>query len=199
MINQANFFKTIRTTLFNGELSQTQVDGISAIVTGWQQTAATDLQQLAYILGTVYHEAGKGMYPVREGFTTTNQQAVQYVTDLYKRRGISRNYALPDPATGQSYYGRGFVQITWKGNYATFEKLLHLPLVDNPDLALKTNVSAAIAIKGMCGGLFTGKKLSDYFNDNTCDWVNARRIINGTDRAKLIAGYAQNFHTALTS
>jgi len=197
-MNQTNFFNSIRESLFGGQLSQSQTDGINTLLTEWQQAAGTDIRQLAYILGTVYHEAGKGMYPVREGFAATNQQAVQYVTDLYKRRGISRNYALPDPQTSQSYYGRGFVQITWKGNYSTFEKLLHVPLVDNPDLALKPSVSAAIAVRGMIGGLFTGKKLSDYFNANNCDWINARRIINGTDRAELIAGYAQKFHNALT-
>ena len=198
-MNQTNFFSSIRESLFGGQLSQTQVDGINALLTEWQQLQGTDEHQLAYILGTVYHEAGKGMYPVREGFTATNAQAVQYVTDMYKRRGISRNYAIPDPATGQSYYGRGFVQITWKGNYATFEKLLHMPLIDNPDLALKTSVSAAIAVRGMTEGLFTGKKLSNYFNADSCDWVNARRIINGTDRAETIAAYAQKFYTALNA
>jgi len=49
----------------------------------------------------------------------------------------------------------------------------------------------------MMRGLFTGKKLNDYFNANTCDWLNARRIINGTDHAELIAGYAQKFYNAL--
>lgn len=196
-MDHTRFFNTIRTLLFDGQLSQKQVDGINALLTEWQQNKGTDMRQLAYILATVYHEAGKGMDPVREGFSATNQQAIQYVTGLFRRGAISRNYALPDTTTGQSYYGRGFVQITWKGNYSTFEKLLHLPLVANPDLALKPDVSAAIAIRGMMSGLFTGKKLSDYFNANTSDWLNARRIINGTDRAELIAGYAQKFHNAL--
>lgn len=197
-MNQTIFFNSIRASLFGGQLSQTQVDGINTLLTCWREAGGTDIRQLAYILGTVYHEAGKGLHPVREGFVATNQQAVQYVTEMYKRRGISRNYALPDPQTGQSYYGRGFVQITWKGNYSTFEKLLHVPLVDNPDLALKPGISAAIAVRGMIGGLFTGKKLSDYFNANNCDWINARRIINGTDRAEQVAENAQKFHNALT-
>ena len=196
-MDQTKFFNSIRTLLFGDQLSQKQVEGINALLAEWQQNKGTDMRQLAYILATVYHEAGKGMYPVREGFSTTNQQAIQYVTGLFKQGAISRNYALPDTTTGQSYYGRGFVQITWKGNYSTFEKLLHLPLVANPDLALKPSVSAAIAVRGMMRGLFTGKKLNDYFNANTCDWLNARRIINGTDHAELIAGYAQKFYNAL--
>lgn len=198
-MNAANFFTAIRSSLFSGALSVHQVESINAILASWVKHNGTDQRQLAYILGTVYHEAGKGMYPVREGFSATNAEAVQYVTRMFNHRQISKNYALPDPVTGQSYYGRGFVQITWKWNYAAFEKLLNIPLVANPDLALQVDTSADIAVIGMQKGVFTGKKLSDYFNAHTSDWLNARRIINGTDRAQLIAGYAQKFYSALTA
>jgi putative chitinase len=51
-------------------------------------------------------------------------------------------------------------------------------------------------ITGILKGLFTEKKLSDYLNKDT-DWINARRIINGLDKAELIAVYAKKFYTAL--
>jgi hypothetical protein len=50
---------------------------------------------------------------------------------------------------------------------------------------------------GMRKGIFTGKKFADYFSANKTDWVNARRIINGTDKARLIAEYAQDFYDFL--
>ena len=50
---------------------------------------------------------------------------------------------------------------------------------------------------GMYQGFFTGRKLSDYINDTKKDYVNARRIINGTDRAQ-IADYATSFEQVLT-
>jgi hypothetical protein len=50
---------------------------------------------------------------------------------------------------------------------------------------------------GMEKGLYTGKKLSDYINQSRCDYVQSRRIINGMDRAKLIADYAVFFETIL--
>jgi putative chitinase len=63
-------------------------------------------------------------------------------------------------------------------------------------------MSVPIAIKimfyGMTKGTFTGKMLSDYFNEETEDWVNARKIINGLDKAELIAGYAKDFYIGLT-
>ncbi|MGL5034116.1 MAG: hypothetical protein ACRC6M_09990, partial [Microcystaceae cyanobacterium] len=55
------------------------------------------------------------------------------------------------------------------------------------------DVSLFIIINGMKDGIFTSKKLSDYIAGSRVDFVNARRIINGTDRADLIAGYAQQW------
>ena len=51
---------------------------------------------------------------------------------------------------------------------------------------------------GMINGRFTGKKLSDYFNPTAASWINARRIINGLDKANLIAGYAQQYYAAIS-
>jgi hypothetical protein len=62
----------------------------------------------------------------------------------------------------------------------------------DPDTAYK------IMSLGMYQGLFTGRKLSDYINDTKKDYVNARRIINGTDRAQMIADYATSFEQVLT-
>ena len=45
-------------------------------------------------------------------------------------------------------------------------------------------------IYGFINGSFTGKKLSDYIEGDKLDFYNARRIINGMDKAKLISDYA---------
>ena len=46
-------------------------------------------------------------------------------------------------------------------------------------------------------GDFTGKKLSDYIKPGSVDYVNARRIVNGTDCAEQIADYASKYEDAL--
>jgi putative chitinase len=46
-------------------------------------------------------------------------------------------------------------------------------------------------------GRFTGRKLVDYFSDPHTDYVDARKIINGLDKANLIAGYARKFQALL--
>jgi hypothetical protein len=83
------------------------------------------------------------------------------------------------------------VQLTWRDNYAKYG------LEKTPDKALEWESSLFVLFDGMIKGLFTGKKLDDYINDNKRDYINARRIINGTDRAKEIAQIADAYRTAL--
>lgn len=97
--------------------------------------------------------------------------------------GSSKSYA--------PFFGRGFVQLTHKYNYDKYG------IGDNADAALEPNLAAYILVDGMSKGVFTGKKLSDYINSNKKDYVNARRIVNGTDRAQLIANYAEQIESSL--
>jgi putative chitinase len=71
-------------------------------------------------------------------------------------------------------------------------------LYKNPDLALEVRYAIPIMFIGMKAGLFTGKKFADYFNPTKEDWVNARRMINGTDKAHLIAGHAKKYYSAIS-
>lgn len=191
------FFDSIRDTLFDGKLSQGQVDSINIILCECTNLEVTDKRWVAYILATAYHEVGPKLQPVREGFCKTNQCAITHVTKLYNKGKISVNYALPKP-NGNSYYGRGFVQLTWDYNYKKAGSILGIDLYNNPDLALHEHIAAKILVMGMHEGWFTKSKLSDFFNENTTNWTNARRIINGMDKAKKIEGYAIKFYKAIT-
>lgn len=174
------FFDDIRRTLFR-KLSQKQVEGTKVILDEWERRELTDPRWLAYILATAYHETAHTMQPICE-----------------YGRGKGRAYGKRDPATGHIYFGRGFVQLTWKRNYAKAGREIGVDLVNHPDKALEPGIAAAILIEGMVDGWFTTHKLSDYFGE-TSDWINARRIVNGLDRAELIAGHAAKFHDALTA
>ena len=141
----------------------------------------TNLRQLSYVLATAYHES-----------------AFTWRTDIREiGRGNGKSYGKTDPETGQAYYGRGLCQLTWKYNYTKFSDILNADLVNNPDLALEMENSVSILMIGMRDGLFTCHKLSNYFNDSLTDWVNARRIVNGTDCANAIAANAMKFYSAL--
>ena len=178
---------------FSGKMNDTQADCLSGFTTAYIIYNSVlgrhvPVSWLAYILATTYHETAATMQPIEE-----------------YGKGAGRPYGEPDPETGQVYDGRGYVQLTWKDNYqkaqdevVDFRTMKHdVPLVMQPDLAMTQWVAAQVAINGMAEGWFTGKKLSDYLTDTMTDYVNARRIINGTDKAQTIAAYAIEVEDAL--
>jgi putative chitinase len=187
-INRKFFFDHIRGILFSS-LSQKQVDGMTAILDQWESNKGKqDDRWLAYMLATVYHETDKKF-----------QGIVEYGPDSYfKKYDGRKDLGNTEPGDGLRFKGRGFVQITGRKNYTNFGKILGIDLVDYPELALELDNCVKIMFYGMTNGTFTGKKLADYFSPTKEDWVNARRIINGTDKANLIAGHAKNFYAAIS-
>ncbi|MGL4758558.1 MAG: glycoside hydrolase family 19 protein, partial [Patescibacteria group bacterium] len=91
------------------------------------------------------------------------------------------------------YYGRGYVQLTHKFNYQKYSNKLGIDLVANPDKVMEPDISLFIIVDGMKNGIFTGKKLSDFITTHHTDFAGARRIVNGTNRANLIASYARTW------
>ncbi len=149
------------------KLSASQKQGYDFIVKKWDESPHEDARWLAYMLATAYHETAHTMQPVTE-----------YGSKEYLR---SKKY--------WPYIGRGYVQLTWKSNYEKYG------IAATPEKALDPEFAAHIMIDGMTKGIFTGRKLSQYFNDHTEDPINARRIINGIDRAEKIADYYLEFLT----
>ena len=196
-VNRAKFFTAFRSQF--GDFNKSQVQGYDAIFDYWDKSDLTDKRWLAYVLATAFHETGENMQPVREGFCSSDQGSINAVTDIFNRGIIDENYALPKE-NGKSYFGRGLVQITWDYNYKNLGQAIGIgnQLYDNPSLALDMDIAVKILFKGMVDGLYTGKSLRMYFSEDSTDWVNARRIINGTDKADLIAGYGQKFFQCLS-
>jgi hypothetical protein len=189
MIDRKKFFDGIRQGPFPGKLRQGQVDGCTIILDEWERRALTDLRWLAYMLATVYWETDFTMQPIKES------GGLKYLK--------SKKY--------YPYYGRGYVQLTWQANY---KRMWDLYVEHSGHTARRWDVfpddvmipmnAIWILFEGMLRaesfrGDFTGKSLEDYFNDDTCDWIGARRIINGTDRAREIAGFAKQFYGDLVA
>lgn len=201
------FYDAVR-PLFGGRLTQHQVDGMKRIVEYGEEWGYTP-EDLAYILATAKHETGDWMQPIREGAhrfgpTYTDASAKRAVASIHAKGIISTNYALPSGPYGQSYYGRGLVQITWYDNYQKFAHILGVPLDKNPDLALEWGHALDILFLGMRDGVFTGKKLADC--TFPAEFKQARVIVNadshkkwgGTERIDdRLARYARTFLEAL--
>jgi hypothetical protein len=148
-----------------------------------------DVRWAAYMLATIKHECADRWRPIEE---------------FGKGRG--RPYGEPvilADADGtqftNTYYGRGFVQLTWKFNYDKVGRALGLGngLLLHPEHALEPTTAYKIMSFGMRQGFFTAKKFSDYIHEQACDYFQARRIINGLDQAEKIQGYAQKLEAVL--
>ncbi len=173
-MNRTAFFDATR-PMFGGALSQKQVDGIEALLAA---TATLPVSHRAYLLATAKHETADTMQPIAE-----------------YGKGKGRPYGKPGKY-GQPQYGRGYVQLTWDANYEKADKALGLngALLRDFDLAMQPTVAAQILVRGCSEGWFTGKRLGDYLPG---DYRGARRVVNGSDKADLIADYAKKFEAAL--
>jgi len=211
------FFAAIRVAPFGGVISESEIDGTSAILTAWADYFPTgDRRCLAYALGTAFHETGRKMQPVEENLDYSAERILlvfprQIATLTEARRYARQPEALAnrvyggrlgngedETGEGWRYRGRGLAQITGKENYRKASRLVDVDLVHEPEAALEPDTAVAILLLGMAEGLFTGRKLADYFNATTEDWHGARRIIS-TDRAGLVATHARAFNAALAA
>lgn len=174
MLNRTFFFDQVQLRLFGGKLGAKAKGGLGKILDYWEgKYKAADDRWLAYALGTAHHETDHTFGPIRE-------------------YGLGKGHKYPP------YYGRGLVQLTWDYNYEKMGKKLGIDLLKNPDLALELKNAVPIMFIGMEGGIFTGKKLGDYFSKTKEDWVRARRIINGLDKANTIADYSKRYYAAIS-
>lgn len=170
-INRDIFFAQVK-AMFGGKFSQAQVDGMNYILDCWEENYdGQDLRWCAYPLSTTKWETSSTMQPIEE-----------------YGKGSGQSYGKPDPTTGQTYYGRGFVQLTWKENYARADK--ELDLIDDDSCewhagnALDPQTAGAIMFVGMIEGWFRKDSkgphtLARYFNTTVNDPYTAREIING--------------------
>jgi hypothetical protein len=147
---------------------------------------------IAYALATFKWETGHTFQPITEHGPVSYFARYDPGTQLGTRLGNTQ------PGDGLKYRGRGYVQLTGRANYSHDGNLLGLDLLGNPDLALQPEVAYRIASRGMKEGWFTGHRLAAYFPDSgPPDYLGARYIINGSDRAQDIADIAGKMETIL--
>jgi putative chitinase len=189
--DRKHFFDGVRASLFRGNLRQSQVDGMNYLLAVWERhfeaaNPRDGTKWLAYCLATAFHETAETMEPIEE-----------------YGKGKGKSYGQPAGPYNQCYYGRGYVQLTWSDNYEKAQRFMkdrykiEAAIHKEPHRALEHEIAALVLYDGSEHGWFTGVGLSKYFNGTTEDPVNARRIINGTDRAETIAGYYRKFLAAL--
>lgn len=190
LANPQAFFANLRAGLLGPTLTDDEVAGCNAIL---EAGAGLPVSHVAYMLATAWHETASTMQPINE------YGGDAYFFRRYDKAGgnprIAAALGNTQPGDGVKFHGRGYVQLTGRANYARAEREVGVPLTSDPDLALQPPIAAKIMRRGMTEGWFTGRKLSDYLPGH---YPEARRIINGMDRAQDIAAYAVKFERALT-
>jgi putative chitinase len=202
------FFDSVHSVL--GTLEQSEVDGCNAILAAME---GSPLSWTAYALGTAFLETAGSMEPVIEANWLSKPARERYYFKMYDIAG-----ARPEKAKelgnlcagdGIKFCGMGYPQMTGRKNYTKADAKLRQmgllkageSLVDNPELAMRPDIAAAVMRYGMTEGWFTGKGFADYLPRKgpatLAQFVPARRIINGQDRARDVAGFAVKFQTGL--
>ncbi|MEH6725754.1 MAG: carboxypeptidase [Hyphomicrobiales bacterium] len=152
------------------------IKGDTALIVDECKARGVLRNQCAYVLATTFWETARTMKPVRE-----------YGSEAYlKKKGY------------YPYVGMGYVQLTWEANYKRAGDELGVDFLADPRKLLDAEYAVKILVNGMVEGWFTGKRLSDYITLQKSDFLNARRIINGTDHNVEIAAIAEDYDQALT-
>jgi len=216
-VDRDKFFSGYRSTFIT--LTQEQVDGLNSLLDSLESDQyVTDNRWAAYMLATVKHETANTFKPIHE------YGSRQYFINRYGGQTALGHNQLGNvtPEDGATYAGEGDVQLTGKKNYEHAETELRAQYPDqisdfekrtgktfdliagdqpgdeaDPQNAADPTIAYLIMSAGMRQGWFTGKKLPDFIHDDVCDYVNARTIINGHDKADKIATYAHAFQLIL--
>lgn len=166
---------------------------IPVIVAECLSQGNNDRGKIAYILATAEHESHLGNLMTEIGDES-------YFSRSYDPPGfVAQQLGNDQKGDGPRYRGRGFVQVTGRANYTDWSHRLNLDLVNHPELATTPTVAAKILVGGMLQGTFTGRKLGEFVAGTHQDFYNARRVVNGLDRADHIEQLANIYYSALIS
>ena len=202
---------------------------LKIILQNCKQTGIRSPDQVAYIIATAWHESRLGTWMTESGWLSESS-AEKYAEKNYGPNGrapqTAKQFGNTQSGDGAKYMGRGYVQLTWKNNYARMSKILRdsgysytqdgviygngqngtkpIDLVTNyKHVNRNKDLAARILVLGMDGGHFVGnnKGLDTYIPENqsagTAQFQNARKIVNGSDKKALIAENAMTVVSVL--
>ncbi|WP_421594341.1 peptidoglycan-binding protein [Shinella sp. M27] len=205
-MNRTAFYAALRGgAMFPKGLNASQVDGVENLLDVWARYFADDaLQFLAYDLATAFHETAATMQPIKE------RGAVAYFSKYEPGTKLGKMLGNTVAGDGYRFRGEGHVQNTGRRNARHASDQINkrfdlkIDLVANPEQRGDPFVSAISLFLGNREGWWTGRDLDDFIDgideatdEDLREYIAARRVVNGTDKAAKIAGHAIEFGKAL--
>jgi len=176
--------RTIATVPEQGKKSATNT--VPLIEKALQEAGIYNKKVLAYALATTQHETANSMAPVNEGHF--NDEKYGYEPGFTGRsEARKRKYG-----GGEDYYGRGFIQITGKSNYAIMSKKVGVDLVKNPELANDPEIASKILAIYM-----RDRGTAKLINEGKI--IEARKTINNDNKGKMIRDTTTRYLKTLSS
>lgn len=194
--NRKRFFDTYRSRF--GPLTQDLVDALEFLLGQIEpddrfDDTDKDRRQLAYCLATFKWETQHTMRPIDE-FGSADHFNKRYGPQTKVGKMLGNIF----DGDGDTFHGRGYVQLTGRANYTKAGRRFEQELVTQPVQAKQPHLAYQIAIQGMKEGWFTGRKLDQFITAGKApEFERARAIINGTDKAQTIADLARRFDEVL--
>lgn len=181
--NEKAFYDTARLTLFGGSISVVQFARLAPLLVELTKSDTVQAEHGAYILATAHYE-------------TDRFNAMEEYADgsAYEGRASLGNDQEGD---GVRFKGRGYPMLTGRRNYAWASVTSGRDLLANPKEAIIAEVSAYLIVVGMMTGAFTGVGLGRFISAGKVDFINARKTVNGLDRAETIADLAERYLSAI--
>ena len=174
-----------------GPISEPKLRGLNQL---WKcmdlDPALYNVRWAANMMATVKHECADTWQPIEEYGKGAGYEYGKPVTVKALNGETYRN----------TYYGRGYVQLTWEANYKRLGEAIGVKdaLVIHPEKALEPQIAYQVLSAWMNAGYSAnGKKIADYTGSKKPNYVGARHLVNGSDQAVLIAGYAEQLEAML--
>ncbi len=184
-----------------------------ALATSWHETGGKmqpNVESLNYTVAGLLNTFGRhrisradaerlGRKPGEPALSVTRQRAIGNI--LYGGTWGRDNLGNTEPNDGWTYRGRGLAHDTGRRNYGLSGKAAGVDLLSDPDGLLDLDTAVSVLVSGMKSGRYTGRGFVAFLptvgEATAAAFGQARRIINGQDRAGGIAAYALMFQRAL--
>ena len=183
-----------------------------ACATAWHETGGNmkpNVESLNYSVSGLLNTFGRhrisrsdaerlGRKPGEPALSLARQRAIANI--LYGGEWGRANLGNTMPDDGWTYRGRGMAHDTGRRNYRLSGEAVGIDLLTDPDALLDTATAARVMVTGMKTGRYTSHAFHTHLPQGeatAAQFGQARRIINGTDKAAQIAGHALLFQNAL--